>query len=76
MEEHLETASKYKKEADHNRSLEEELDNEMNNGKKDLARISKLLVAAEKDLASKNKLIDTEVTPQITEINAKLKGLR
>jgi len=76
MEEHTEAANKYKKESDNNKSLEEELENEMQNGKKDLARISKLLVAAEKELSSKNKLMDTEVNPQITEINAKLKSLR
>ena len=56
-------------------TTEQELEQELQDGKKELARASKALTAAEKDAAAKNKQIE-KISPKLSEARAKVKSLQ
>ena len=75
IEEHQGASEEFGKDLNISRDREFELEEEMLQGKKDLARVSKLLSTAEKDEVAKVKQLDA-VTPKLAEIRAKLSSLR
>lgn len=75
IEEHQGASEEFGKDLNISRDREFELEEEMLQGKKDLARVSKLLSTAEKDEIAKVKQLDA-VTPKLAEIRAKLSSLR
>ena len=50
-------------------------DKEIESGKKELARINKLITATEKDILQSNKEMNKFIMPQLDEVRAKLKSL-
>lgn len=75
IEGHNEAADGYKKDLSLARDREFELEEEMLDGKKELAKVSKLLGISEKEQIAKVKQLDT-VTPKLAETRAKLSSLR
>ena len=75
MEGHQETVAGLDKDLEVARNREVELEDEMQNGKKELAKLSKALAVAEKEHTSTNKQLDA-VTPKLTETRAKLASLK
>ena len=75
MEEHQNYVITHKSELDVVKSHELEIETEMQDSKKDLAKLSKLLSTAEKENNNKNKLLD-DLTPKLLETKAKLKSLQ
>lgn len=75
MEEHQEAADNYKSELSTIKERENELEAEILEGKKELARVSKLLATSETDAAKRSKQV-LELTPKLEETRARLKSLR
>ena len=75
MEGHQEAVAGFEKDLEVARNREVELEDEMQNGKKELAKLSKALAVAEKEHTSTNKQLDA-VTPKLTETRAKLASLK
>lgn len=75
IEGHQGAAEEFKNELTLAKDREVELEEEMLDGKKELARVSKLLGNVEKDQVSKVKQLET-VSPKLAETRAKLSSLR
>lgn len=75
MEEHQLSVDNGREELEVIKSTESEMDGEVQGGKKELAKISKLLNTAEKELASKTKALES-IMPKLLEARAKLKSLQ
>ena len=75
MEEHQLAATGFKKDLEGIKEREAALDDEIQDGKKDLARVSKALTTAENDATKRNKQV-AELTPKLDETRARLKSLR
>ena len=75
IENHQIITDNIKKDLSLSRDKEFELDEEMVESKKELARVSKLLAVTEKEQITKNKQLDS-VTPKLTETRAKLSSLK
>lgn len=76
IDEHEAAAAATLEKLEANKAEEEELESEMQKGKKELARVGKLLSAAEKDQAAHTKKMGNEILPKLTEVRAKLKSLK
>ena len=75
IENHQIISDNIKKDLSRSRDKEFELDEEMVESKKELARVSKILAVTEKEQITKNKQLDS-VTPKLAETRAKLSSLK
>ena len=75
IEGHQESAEIFKKDLALARDKEFELDEEIIEGKRELARVTKIVAITEKEQISKNRQLDA-VTPKLAETRAKLVSLR